>query len=253
MESVMNTTTTDGFDTNEVTFDDSFIHKRAFSDDEWSMHSSENSMGINDTLDIYNYRIVENYNVNKVSPEIAKTPKYEVLDKSNLGWNTYFFDDSLNTSQLIDLEDTLNICHYRRASTDSNATETVSEETLYLTYESVVSEYTDQKSVQRVQHYDSMEFNQFSNVSTVGDFIWDQSSDLLYNSFTAMEDSLDVFSYRRKSSQQQISHETVPARGSIEDAKYFNRMVIPNHLFGTSSRRPMTSSPIIGSSNRRQR
>lgn len=245
MESVMNTTTTGGFDTKEITFDDSFIHKRAFSDADWSMHSSENSMGMNDTMDIYNYRIVENYNVNKVSTEIAKTPKYEVLDKSDLGWNTYFFDDSTNTSQLIELEDTLDVCHYRRASTDSNATETASEESSFLTYESVVNEYTDQKSVQRVQHSDSMELNKFLNVSTAGDFIWDQSSGLLYNTFTALEDSLDVFSYRQKSLQQQMPHEKSPARGSIEDAKYFNRMVIPNHLFGVSS-------PIHGSSNRRQ-
>lgn len=252
MESVTNTTVTGGFDIKEVTFDDSFIHKRAMSDDDWSMHSSENSIEINDTMDIFNYRIVENYNVNKVNKEIAKTPKYEVLDKSELGWNKYFFDDSSNTSQLIDLEDTLDVCHYRRASTDSNSTETVSKESSFLTYESVVIEYTDHTSVQREQHSNSMEHNQFLDISTVGDFIWDQSSNLLYNSFTDMEDSLDVFSYRRKSSQQQMSHKKPPARGSIEEAKYFNKMVIPNHLFGTSSRRPMTSSPILGSSNRHQ-
>lgn len=255
IESVMNTATL-GFDAKNSTTDDSFIHKVDWSDDEWSMGSSENSTKMDDTMDVYNYRIAEKYNIKKVSVAIEPSPISEVLDTSGLGWNTYFFDDSSNKGKLIKLEDTLEICSYRRASIESNATDTVSDSS-GSTNDTVVINYMSKKNDQRVQFADSLQIEDFSNVSMfdTSHFIWDESSGLLNESSVRMEDSMDIFSYRHKSTE--LIHQRVaplPARRSWSTAKLFDKMVIPNSLFRTPLKEhsgPITSSPVLQSSQRR--
>lgn len=104
MDSIPKTTACDA---KNITSDDSFIHKVNFSTAEWSMDSCESATQMNDTMDIFNYRIVEKYTVNKISADAITSTNYKVVDTSGLGWNEYFFDDSLNQSKSIKLEDTL--------------------------------------------------------------------------------------------------------------------------------------------------
>ena len=242
MESVEGTAKTaiGGYDVNDNTLGDSFIRKAKWSDDEWSINSSENSKThIDDTMDVCNYRIVEKFKVNQADV-VTNSTQYELIDNSEVDWNSCFFDDSSN-GKLIALEDTLEICNYRRAPIEAKTLA----ESKVATGDAVVIKY--QPNLKQF-------LNNISAVDT-NDYIWNQSIELFdessNESATRLEDTMDVFSYRHKAYKgaikQQMAQPKTPARGNMENAKYFNKVVIPKHLFGTPlirNGRPVTSSPI---------
>lgn len=221
------TTATSGYDVNDNTFGDSFIHKPKWSNDEWSINSSENSsIHIDDTMDVCNYRIVENFKMNKADV-VTNSTQYESNDNSEVDWNSCFFDDSSN-DKLIALEDTLEICNYRRAPIEANA---LAESKVATTDDAIFIEYQPN-------------LKQFlRNISAVdtNDYIENQSIELFNEpsneSPATLNDTMDVFSYRHKAYKgavkQQTAQPKTPTRCNKENARYFNKVVIPKHLFGT--------------------
>lgn len=226
------TTAIGGYDVTDNSLGDSFIHKAKWSDDEWSVNSSEISKThIDDTMDVCNYRIVEKFKVNKVD---------ELIDNSEADLNSCFFDDSSN-GKLIALEDTLEICNYRRAQIEVKALA----ESKVAPGDAVVIEYQP-----KLKQF----LNNISAVETT-DYVWNQSIELFDDSpnesAARLNDTMDVFSYRHKAykgaMKQRMAQPQTPARGSMDSARYFNKVVIPKHLFGTPfsrNGRPVTSSPI---------
>lgn len=103
-----------------------------------SSYFSSNFNKVNDTLDVCNYRVIENYTVNKV-PNLNESNDFDMSDSDG---NGYF-----------NMEDTLDICSYRRNNLASGSNDQ-GESTLV--DPNVIAEYSSNKSTTDDQHMDGL-------------------------------------------------------------------------------------------------
>lgn len=246
---------TSGNDAQNMSSDDNFLHKvhwysvaNASARDFKARNQSKNADKMDDSMDVCNYRIIENYTVNRINVELA-SPKYEMLDASGLGWNTCLFNKSSN------VEDSLDICNYRQNSGEDNSIDAAPGQ--QSSCESVIVGYPNQKKARRVTFASSSKLNNVLNASSFEKSVFslDQSCDS--SPVTTMEDSIDIYSYRqnapRKPFKRNLSKDDAKLDSPIVCKRYFR--IVPNALFMASpvtcSIGPVTSSPFARPSSRR--
>lgn len=176
---------------------------------------------VNDSLDMCSYRLIQNYAVNKRS-EFAASSALNIstdFDISDPDGNGYFLDQSNDECALINMEDTLDICNYRRP-TGKNLTRILNAKEA-LVCRGMIAEISFNKSTT-----DNSHLNEISK------------------SKAAMEDTLDVCNYRRSLAAQSLT----PVRCNPWTSNYFNKCVVPFALFSPSPI-PMASSSITNRSS----
>lgn len=175
---------------------------------------------VNDSLDVCNYRAIKNYAVNKVSNFACGAAINENIDfdLSGLDGNGYIFDQSINDMAIVNMEDTLDVCSYRRP-VHRNVPNIRDESTLV--YHDTIADLSFNKSTADGQH-----MNQLDETTI------------------KMEDTLDVCNYRH---QHAPSQSLTPVQYNTWMSSHFNKCLVPFALFSPSPI-PMTSSPIANNS-----
>lgn len=205
------TTLQSSIDSNTISTDDSFklandwIHDKCDSfdlDSSAFLYSAAANFAkvhvtFNDSLDVCNYRIIQNYVVNK---------------REQLNLNDSLFDESIDLlkcdDSFIKLEDTLDICSYRRPSLQSTE-EIIVEEPDIAAFQNSINSNTS-----IIEYSGKMDdLGTKDNAST-----------------DKLEDSINIYNYRSSKSQLKT-----PTRCDYFTARYLNKCVVPFALFDTSS------------------
>lgn len=193
-----------------------------------SYHSSapKKSNEVNDSLDVCSYRIIQNYAVNKVpmshNDYVRATASNESasFDLSNSVCDFHFMDQSTDDLAINNMEDTLDVCNYRR-SDRNNLSSILSDADSTLVYDDVIAKYSCNKSIIDAEHMD--EANE---------------------SMGKMEDTLDVCNYRRRLAMQSLT----PQRYTPCMSLHFNKFHVPFAHFSPSPIPTSTSSTVNSSS-----
>lgn len=163
-----------------------------------STNQSKVHVTFNDSLDVCNYRIIQNYAVNK---------------RENLNWD--FLDESIEflkcDDSIIKLEDSLDICNYRKLSQQTQTEEME-------THEPVAETSPD----------GAINTSKNGYLNKTYDLCAKEEEDHALSS--KLDDSIHVYKYRCSSSQPKT-----PARCDHFTARYFDKCVVPLALFETSS------------------
>lgn len=182
-------------------------------------NARKKSNEVNDSLDVCSYRAIQNYAVNKVSnfaggADLNGNTNVDMFDPDG---NQYFFDQSNNDVAIVNMEDTLDICSYRRSIRNNLTNILNDQEESTLVYHDVIAENSFNKSTIDGQHMNELELDK---------------------SILKMEDTLDVCSYRRRSTIQLLT----PVRYNPWISSFFNRYLVPFEHFSPSPIH-LTSSP----------
>lgn len=170
---------------------------------------------VNDSLDVCHYRIIQNYAVNKVpnfagGAALSDSTDFDMSDPDS---NGYFFDQSNDDVALVNMQDTLDVCNYRRPARINLTNILIDNDANAHSYHDVIAEYS---------------FNELT-------------VDELNESINKMEDTLDVCSYRRGIARQSLT----PARCEPWMSTYFNKCIVPFTFLSPSPIPITTSSPIV--------
>lgn len=184
-------------------------------------NAPENVNKVNDTLDVCNYRVIQNYAVNKVPMSTSGVASNESnsFDLSDPNGSRYFFDQSTTDNlEMVKMEDTLDVCYYRR-QVDNNLSNILNDQESTLAYHDVITELKFNESTIKDE----------PNTSSVSQM---------------MEDTLDVCYYRRKPAKESLT----PIRYSPWMSSHFNKCHLPFTHFSPSPI-PLTSSPAVNNSS----
>lgn len=170
--------------------------------------AQKKSKQVNDSLDVCNYRMIQNYAVNRVpmsnhdyvrGAASHESSSFDLSDSVSF----YFMDQSSDDLAIINMEDTLDVCNYRRPVCNNLSSILIDQDNT-LTYDDVIAEYSFNEAI-----------------------IGDQPVDEPNESFDKIGDSaLDVGNYRCRS------------------AMHFNRLDLPFSHFSPSPI-PTTSSSFL--------
>lgn len=129
----------------------------------------------------------------------------------------YFLNQSNDDMAIVKMEDTLDVCSYRRVAYTNLSNILNDKDTSTLVYHDVIAEYS-------------------FNTSTFDDTLMDE----LNTSTNMMDDTMNVCNYRCRSKVQSLT----PAQYHPWMTKNFNKCIVPFALFSPSPI-PMASSPIV--------
>lgn len=192
-----------------------------------SYHSSAQKKPneVNDSLDVCNYRIIQNYAVNKVpmsNHDYVRGAASKESSSFNLSDSVsfQFMDQSADDLAISNMEDTLDVCNYRR-SVRNNLPNILSDQDSTLDYNDVIAEYSfNNKSISDAEHMKPNE------------------------STDKIEDTLDVCYYRQQLAKQSLT----PERHAPWMSLHFNRLTVPFSFLSPSPIQPANASIVSSSS-----